>query len=118
MKKLEHIGIAVKELKVSVPLFERLLGSPCYKTEIVENERVNTAFFKNGSFSFGRQIELAVNHEGVANQFFVIFCFNFFIKKIFFFIWVFLLLGTRSQTHINQQYYYPNLTFLIKKFKF
>ena len=48
MKKLEHIGIAVKKLSVSIPLFEKLLDSPCYKTEVVENEQVNTAFFKIG----------------------------------------------------------------------
>jgi methylmalonyl-CoA/ethylmalonyl-CoA epimerase len=48
MKKIEHIGIAVKKLSVSIPLFEKLLDSPCYKTEVVENEQVNTAFFKKG----------------------------------------------------------------------
>src|SRR5664279_310447 len=48
MKNIEHIGIAVKKLSVSIPLFEKLLDSPCYKTEVVETEQVNTAFFKNG----------------------------------------------------------------------
>ena len=48
MQKVEHIGIAVKNLSVSVPLFERLLNSPCYKTEQVESEKVNTAFFQSG----------------------------------------------------------------------
>lgn len=48
MKKIEHIGIAVKELAISVPLFEKLLNSQCYKTELVETEKVNTAFFKQG----------------------------------------------------------------------
>lgn len=48
MKKIEHIGIAVKKLSVSIPLFEKLLNTPCYKTEVVENEQVNTAFFKKG----------------------------------------------------------------------
>ena len=43
--KVEHIGIAVKDLATSIPLFEQLLGSPCYKTETVESEAVNTAFF-------------------------------------------------------------------------
>ena len=47
MKKIEHIGIAVKKLSVSIPLFEKLLNSPCYKTEVVESEQVNTAFFRN-----------------------------------------------------------------------
>lgn len=48
MQKIEHIGIAVKSLANSVPLFEKLLNSQCYKTELVENEKVNTSFFKTG----------------------------------------------------------------------
>jgi methylmalonyl-CoA/ethylmalonyl-CoA epimerase len=48
MQKVEHIGIAVKELSVSIPLFENLLNTVCYKTETVEEENVNTAFFKKG----------------------------------------------------------------------
>lgn len=48
MQKVEHIGIAVKSLTLSVPLFEKLLNTPCYKTERVENEKVNTAFFQRG----------------------------------------------------------------------
>ena len=43
--KVEHIGIAVKDLAKSISLFEQLLGSPCYKTETVASEAVNTAFF-------------------------------------------------------------------------
>ena len=47
MLKIEHIGIAVKHLSVSIPLFEKLLNTPCYKTEAVENAQVvNTAFFE------------------------------------------------------------------------
>jgi methylmalonyl-CoA/ethylmalonyl-CoA epimerase len=48
MRKVEHIGTAVKSLEASVPLFEKLLNSKCYKTEKVETEKVNTAFFKTG----------------------------------------------------------------------
>ncbi len=48
MQKIEHIGIAVKDLAISIPLFEKLLNSQCYKTELVESEKVNTAFFKTG----------------------------------------------------------------------
>ncbi len=48
MKKIDHIGIAVKKLSVSIPLFEKLLNTPCYKTEPVETEQVNTAFFEKG----------------------------------------------------------------------
>ena len=46
MLKIEHIGIAVKHLSISIPLFEKLLNTPCYKTEVVESAQVNTAFFK------------------------------------------------------------------------
>ncbi len=45
LKTLEHIGIAVNSLDSAIPLFEALLGSPSYKTEEVESEQVNTAFF-------------------------------------------------------------------------
>ena len=48
MHKIEHIGIAVKSLEQSIPLFEQLLNSSCYKTEHVESENVNTAFFRTG----------------------------------------------------------------------
>ena len=46
MQKVEHIGIAVRKLSVSIPLFENLLNTICYKTETVESENVNTAFFQ------------------------------------------------------------------------
>ena len=48
MLKVEHIGIAVKDLANAVPLFEKLLNSHCYKTEAVDSENVNTAFFRQG----------------------------------------------------------------------
>jgi methylmalonyl-CoA/ethylmalonyl-CoA epimerase len=48
MLKPEHIGIAVNDLANSIPLFEKLLNTICYKTETVESEKVNTAFFKKG----------------------------------------------------------------------
>ena len=48
MLKVEHIGIAVRTLADSVPLFEKLLKSQCYKTEIVSSEMVSTAFFQSG----------------------------------------------------------------------
>lgn len=67
MLKIEHIGIAVKKLADSVPLFEKLLNSPCYKTELVENEKVNTAFFKKGE----TKIELleSTDPSGVISKF-------------------------------------------------
>ncbi len=49
MTGVEHIGIAVKNLTDSIPLFEKLLNTPCYKTESVESEGVHTAFFKTGA---------------------------------------------------------------------
>ncbi len=48
MLKIEHLGIAVDELEKSIPLFEQLLNTPCYKTEEVASEGVNTAFFQVG----------------------------------------------------------------------
>jgi methylmalonyl-CoA/ethylmalonyl-CoA epimerase len=48
MLKVEHIGIAVNSLAESVPLFEKLLNSQCYKTEQVLSEQVATAFFQTG----------------------------------------------------------------------
>jgi len=48
MLKLEHVGIAVKDLSASIKLFEKLLNTPYYKLEEVASENVNTAFFKKG----------------------------------------------------------------------
>ncbi|MEH3115907.1 methylmalonyl-CoA epimerase [Pedobacter terrae] len=48
MKKIEHIGIAVKDLNRSIAIYEKLLNTDCYKTEQVASEFVNTAFFKTG----------------------------------------------------------------------
>jgi methylmalonyl-CoA/ethylmalonyl-CoA epimerase len=67
MLKVEHIGIAVRTLADSVPLFEKLLNSQCYKTEMVDNEKVNTAFFKKGD----TKIELleSIDENGVVSKF-------------------------------------------------
>lgn len=67
MKKIEHIGIAVKSLATAIPLYEKLLDTPCYKTESVENEKVNTAFFRQGE----NKIELleSSDPEGVIARF-------------------------------------------------
>ncbi|RYY26975.1 MAG: methylmalonyl-CoA epimerase [Chitinophagaceae bacterium] len=48
MLKIEHLGIAVKTLEQSIPLYEQLLNTPCYKTETVASEGVATAFFHVG----------------------------------------------------------------------
>jgi len=48
MRKIEHIGIAVKDLQVSNLLFEKIFGAPAYKQEEVASEGVKTSFFMNG----------------------------------------------------------------------
>ena len=48
MEHIEHLGIAVKNLEVSIPIYERLLNTTCYKQEAVESENVITAFFQTG----------------------------------------------------------------------
>ena len=67
MKKVEHIGIAVKSFTSSIPLFEKLLNTSCYKTELVESENVNTAFFRQGE----TKIELleSIDPDGVVAKF-------------------------------------------------
>lgn len=56
MKKIEHIGIAVKDLEQSKELFAKLFGKPAYKQETVESEGVTTSFFEVGP----NKIELLV----------------------------------------------------------
>lgn len=67
MKKIEHLGIAVKSLQLAVPVYEKLLNTPCYKTEAVDTEQVNTAFFQ----AEGAKIELleSTDPEGVIAKF-------------------------------------------------
>lgn len=67
MLKVEHIGIAVESLITSIPLFEKLLNTPCYKTEDVWSENVKTAFFKTGE----TKIELlqSMTNDGVIKKF-------------------------------------------------
>jgi methylmalonyl-CoA/ethylmalonyl-CoA epimerase len=67
MKQIEHIGIAVNDLAKSVPLFETLLQTTCYKTEIVQSEQVATAFFACGN----SKIELlqSLNDDGIIAKF-------------------------------------------------
>ncbi len=67
MKKIEHIGIAVKNLETSNLLFEKLLGTPHYKVEEVLTEGVRTSFFKSGP----NKIELleATNDESPIAKF-------------------------------------------------
>lgn len=67
MRKIEHIGIAVKDLEVSNALFEKLFGLPAYKSEEVASEGVITSFFQNGP----NKIELlaATNSESPIAKF-------------------------------------------------
>lgn len=48
MEKIEHIGIAVKNISEANKIYEALLGSPPYKSEKVESEGVETSFFRCG----------------------------------------------------------------------
>jgi len=48
MQKIEHIGIAVKNLESANAIYKSLLGNAHYKTETVESEGVETSFFKCG----------------------------------------------------------------------
>ena len=54
MLKVEHIGIAVKNLESANELFKKLFGKEHYKVEKVESEKVSTSFFQLG----GTKIEL------------------------------------------------------------
>jgi len=48
IKKIEHIGIAVKNIEAANELYTKLLGNKPYKSENVEFEQVTTSFFKTG----------------------------------------------------------------------
>ena len=67
MLRLDHIGIAVQDLAASINLFEKLLQTECYKTELVASEQVNTAFFQQGD----TKIELleSTDKNGQINRF-------------------------------------------------
>jgi methylmalonyl-CoA/ethylmalonyl-CoA epimerase len=67
MINIEHIGIAVKDLSVSIPLFEKLLNTACYKKELVESEKVSTAFFQKRE----TKVELleSMDDNGVISRF-------------------------------------------------
>ena len=61
MNKIEHIGIAVKNLDTSNKLFSCLLGKEPYKTETIETEGVITSFFQIGP----NKVELL---EGISDE--------------------------------------------------
>lgn len=45
---IEHLGIAVKSIEEQLPYYEGVLGLKCYNIEVVEDQKVKTAFFKIG----------------------------------------------------------------------
>ena len=45
---IEHLGIAVQSIEESLPFFTDVLGLECYATEVVEDQKVKTAFLKCG----------------------------------------------------------------------
>jgi len=47
-RKIEHLGIAVENIEDSLKIYESLIGTSCYKVEIVESEAVKTAFLQIG----------------------------------------------------------------------
>jgi len=67
MRKIEHLGVAVKNMEESNKLFERLLGIAPYKEEVVESEKVKTSFFRVGN----SKIELvqSLDDDGVISKF-------------------------------------------------
>lgn len=48
MDKIEHIGIAVRNIEEAISRYEKLLNTTCYKRETVESQGVETAFFLSG----------------------------------------------------------------------
>ena len=48
MKRIEHIGIAVRDLESAERIFEDILGKPAFKRESVPSESVNVSFFQTG----------------------------------------------------------------------
>jgi methylmalonyl-CoA/ethylmalonyl-CoA epimerase len=67
IKRIEHLGIAVENIEEAIDVYERLLGSACYKDEIVSSEGVRTAFIMVGE----SKIELleATNGESAIAKF-------------------------------------------------
>ena len=67
MLKIEHIGIAVRDLAQSEELFRKLLGTAAYKRETVATEGVTTSFFQTGP----NKVELleSINPDGVIARF-------------------------------------------------
>lgn len=67
VNKIEHIGIAVKNMDDANVLFEKLLGVPSYKEEMVESEGVLTSFFQTGTNKI--ELLMATNPESPIAKF-------------------------------------------------
>jgi len=67
VNKIEHIGIAVKNMDDANVLFEKLLGVPSYKEERVESEGVLTSFFQTGTNKI--ELLMATNPESPIAKF-------------------------------------------------
>ncbi|HVA98855.1 MAG TPA: methylmalonyl-CoA epimerase [Bacteroidia bacterium] len=67
MKKIEHIGIAIKDINQSVDLFTKLLGKKPYKKEDVLSEMVSTIFFQTGESKI--ELVAALSAESPIAQF-------------------------------------------------
>lgn len=67
VNKIEHIGIAVKDMNDANALFEKLLGVPSYKMESVESEGVLTSFFQTGTNKI--ELLMATNPESPIAKF-------------------------------------------------
>lgn len=65
MNKIEHLGIAVKDIEASNTLFHKLLGVAPYKTEEVPSEGVKTSFFKTGESKI-ELLEATTNDSAIA----------------------------------------------------
>ncbi len=67
LSHIEHIGIAVKDLKKAIDYYEKVLGLKCYAIEEVKDQKVKTAFFKVGQ----TKIELleSTDDEGPIGKF-------------------------------------------------
>ena len=67
MQKIEHIGIAVRDIDAADKLYTTLLGSTPYKREVVESEQVVTSFFRVGASKI--ELVCSLNPEGVIAKF-------------------------------------------------
>jgi methylmalonyl-CoA/ethylmalonyl-CoA epimerase len=67
MRKIEHIGIAVRDIKAAGAIYEKLLNTQIYKVEEVESEAVRTAFLQSGP----NKVELleGTSQDSVINHF-------------------------------------------------